>query len=125
MVFGRLLAQAAQMYIRDILVASPRFRAWARQTDQTLQQAPDVLQHELKRRLHRAREQISGAGAASAQTSAGAAGATGARARDSGKSSASASDFASRASAFASALREEIKKDLGGAASAPSAGRKR
>jgi hypothetical protein len=119
MVLGRLLAQAAQMYIRDNLVASPRFRAWAKRTDQTLQQAPDVLQHELKRRLHMAREQISGADAAFARTSAGTAGTTGARAQGSTKSSASASDFASRASAFASALREEIEKDLGGAASAP------
>lgn len=109
------------MYLRDTLIASPRFRAWARRTDQTLQQAPDALEREMKRRLRSAREQISGAGGASAGTSAGTAGATGARARASAKSS--SSDFASRASAFASALREEIEKDLGSAP--PAAARKK
>ena len=127
MVLGKIIAQqvarVAQTYLRDSLVASPRFRQWARNADKTMATAPDVLQREVTRRFHSAREQLSAAsdkftppGAAGGSTArpAGAAGSS--RTASSSKPGAGAPDFATRASAFASALREELEKDFGGAA---------
>ena len=120
MVLGRLLAQAAQTYIRDTLIASPRFRDWARRTDQTLQQAPDVLGREMKRRMQNAREQVSCTASASMRDKSSDTAETRGRGAFGGDGPGrSASDLASRASAFASALREELEKDLGATAGQP------
>ena len=116
---GRVVARLAQDYIRETLVSSPRFRAWAKATDRNIAEAPGKMKATMEQAAARAAGQSrvgsSGGGSSGAQShSSGGGGSGGSGGGGSvGGGASRAPDWGARVAAFAAALREEVRKDLG------------
>ena len=123
---GRVVARLAQDYIRETLVSSPRFRAWAKATDRNIAEAPGKMKATMEQAAARAAGQSrvgsSGGGSSGAQSHSSGGGGSGGSGGGSGGSGGGGSvgggasrapDWGARVAAFAAALREEVRKDLG------------